>query len=125
MVSGVPVSLVVVYALFRMFEYFALKNYQAVAAEGMHAGNRTALSVFGVVLLPARFGGWALLIWLAVKIGILHTIGLVVLAFLLSLVLQMTLGMLLMAILGPLAGLLFLIAVPICGIAIAFMIAAL
>lgn len=85
MIAGVSITLVVACALFRMSEYFALKNYQALAAEGVHAGNRTGLLVFGVVLLPARLGGWALLLWLAFKIGIGTTIGTVVVAFLLSL----------------------------------------
>ena len=125
MIHSIPNTLVVTYALFRMCEYFALKNDEALSAEGSHAGNKTALVIFSAVLIPARIGGWALLIWLAIKVGILATIGLVVLAFILSLLLQLTLGMLLMLLLGRFAGVIFLAAVPLTAILIALMIAAL
>lgn len=126
MVSDVPVGLIFAFALFRMFEYFCIKGYQALLAEGLPRANRTGIFIFTAVLLPARFGGLALLIWLAVKIGVLPTIGLVVGAFLLSLILQVTLGRLLFAAFGHLANLrslAFLIAVPLLEIVIAVMIA--
>ncbi len=119
------ILLVIAYALFRMFEYFSLKNYQALSAEGSHSGNRKALLIMSAVLWPARFGGWALLIWLAVKVGLVPTIGLVVTAFILSLILQATLGPLLIVVLGELSGVVFLAAVALLGLAIAAMIAAL
>lgn len=121
--SKVPIVLVFVYALFRMAEYFALKHYQALAADGFGARNPVAMA-FGLVLLPARIIGWVFLIWLAMKIGIVATIGLVAIAFVLSLVLQSTIGMLLIGLLGPLAGLIYLAMVPILAVVIGFLIAA-
>jgi hypothetical protein len=120
-----PIALVVVYALFRMAEYFALKHYQALAADGFGTRNNPVLMVFGIILLPARIIGWIFLIWLAVKIGVLPTIVLVAIAFVLSLVLQSTIGMLLIGVLGPLAGVIYLALVPILAVVIGFMIAAL
>lgn len=107
-----PWLLVLAYALFRVFEYYSIKNYQDLMQErqlfggGMHTGG---LAVLGAVLLPARIAGWGILIWAAVKYGILPTIGLVVAAFLLSLVLQFTLAPALWRIVGPVG---FLVAVP-------------
>ena len=122
--SNIPIALLVTYAFFRMAEYFALKLYQELYADGFRGRNNPVLAVFGLVLLPARIFGWALLIWLAIKIGVLPTIGMVFVAFIVSLILQTTIGTLLIRLLGPIAGALYLAAVPILGIVIAFMIAA-
>jgi hypothetical protein len=108
-----PWLLVLAYALFRVFEYYSLKNYQEMYQErqmfgpGMHRG---PLSVMGAVLLPARIAGWGILIWVAMKLGLLPTLVVVVVAFLLSLVLQVTLAPVLWSTIGPVG---FLAAVPI------------
>jgi hypothetical protein len=110
--DGTPWLLVVAYALFRTFEYFSLKNYQEMYQERQMFGSAMhtkPLAIMGAVLLPARIAGWGIMIWVAVKFGILPALIVLFVAFLLSLVLQTTLAPFLWRVIGPLG---FLIAVP-------------
>ena len=105
-------SIVASYSLFRMFEYFSLKNHQAVGSQGIHAGNRKAMALFGLILLPARIAGWGLALYLIFKVGLWAAVGLLLLAFIVSLVLQITLGTVLVMILGVRSGIVFLVGGP-------------
>jgi hypothetical protein len=87
MVLGVPIALIMVYALFRVVEYFMLKLQQAWMAEG--PAFRTGLRLaFILVLLPARVFGWGFLIYFAFRVGIVPAIALLSIAFPSSLLLQ-------------------------------------
>lgn len=119
----IPIVLLLTYALFRMAEYFALKNYQALASDGFARRNSPVLAMFGVVLLPARIIGWVFLVWLALKVGVIATLGMVIVAFIVSLILQSTIGIWLIRVLGPLAGVTYLVSVPILAVVIGIMIA--
>ncbi len=86
MVLGVPVSLILVYALFRMNEYYMLKLHQGYMSGGP-ASTRPQL-VFGSVLLIARVFGWAFLLYFAYRNGWLEAVKLLAIAFPLSLAMQ-------------------------------------
>lgn len=116
MLSDLPWSIVIAYAFFRVFEYIALKNYQYLPKT---EETRGAQLIFGAVLLPSRILGWGLLLLLVFKIGLLPTIAVVVIAFLLSLPLQ-TLLTLASTALAQYSGVVVLAAVPIIGVYILF-----
>ncbi len=116
---GVPIALYLAYALFRMFEYYTLKNFQLLLSQGETADNRTALRISKAVLLPARIAGWAMVFWVFAKVGAVGVAALLVIAFPLSLLMQSTVGLGLMFLLGGAAGLTFLIAVPVMVVLIA------
>jgi hypothetical protein len=94
MLWGVPISLVVAYALFRMFEYYSLKEvrerYQSLRfpSQLIVRNPLTAYYAFSFVLLPARVFGWGLLLFYGWRAGWLQPVKLIVMAFPLSLLFQ-------------------------------------
>lgn len=110
---GVPIVLYFAYALFRMFEYYTLKNFQLLLSQGETADNRAALRISKAVLLPARVAGWAMVLWVFAKVGVLGVAALLLIAFPMSLLMQSTVGLGLIFLLGEAAGITFVVAVPV------------
>jgi hypothetical protein len=121
MIFNVPILLIAAYALFRAFEYFALKSYQEFAADVPVPHNVRGMAIHSAVLLPARVFGWGALIWFAYKTSIWTAVKLVAIAFPVSLLFQTAITFTILR-LGPIARLICLAAVPILAILIgAFM----
>ena len=76
------------------------------------------LAIMNVVLLPSRIAGWGILIWVVIEYGFLHTIGIAVVAFLISMIMQFTVGPALWGMLGTVAPVVFIAAIPIMVIVI-------
>lgn len=124
--TSFPWTLVVAYALCRLFEYYLLKNAQALTADRDQYGadlHRRPLLVMHSILLPARIAGWAMLISAVIKFGLAVTIGVMAAAFLLSLLLQFMLGPILLAALGSAAPVGFLAAVPVMAVVVMIVLA--
>jgi hypothetical protein len=82
-----PISLAILYAVFRTAEYYALKYYQTLVEDSAVRSNPTLLPI-SILLLLARIAGWGMLIVFAMKAGIGTAIALVVVAFIASLAFQ-------------------------------------
>lgn len=82
-----PISLILLYALFRTAEYYALKYFQTLVEDPAVPRNPTLLPI-SLLLLAARVAGWGMLIVFAMKAGLGTTVALVVVAFIVSLVFQ-------------------------------------
>jgi hypothetical protein len=116
--AQIPIPLLVLYALFRTFEYYSTKHLEALSV-WPGAGQRRAVSVITVLLLLARIAGWAMLLLFAFRANILNAVALIAVAFPLSLAFQSIYEYTIRP-LQTLGALLTLIALPLTVIAIAF-----
>lgn len=101
MIWGIPIQLLIAYALYRAIEYFMIKWHQAMNADqpSLEIGQwRLARSVF---LLLARIAGWVVFALVLYVHDWAFLIKMALIAFPLSLVLQMVL-LPFAAFLGPL-----------------------
>ncbi len=88
MILGVPIGLVVVYAIYRANEYYMLRRLRAMTAAPPWAFSRKGQLILSSFLFPARIFGWAFLLYFAVRVGWLPAVLLIVIAFPLSLIVQ-------------------------------------
>lgn len=88
MIFGVPVALILAYALFRVFEHHGLKIQQAVYGSGPRPETNGPLLFLGAILLPARIFGWAIFIWYGLVVSWWAPLKLLVIAYPISLVFQ-------------------------------------
>ncbi|HLA91569.1 MAG TPA: hypothetical protein VJL28_14165 [Gemmatimonadaceae bacterium] len=88
MIFAIPVTLIVAYALFRVFEHLGLKVQRAVYADGPRPETLRPLLFLGAILLPARIFGWVALLYYGYQAGWLAPVKLIAIAFPLSLVFQ-------------------------------------
>jgi hypothetical protein len=102
MIIGVPISLIVVYALYRLVEYFAGVRQRQLMAEQQpldefravgvpYRGPRMALAI---LLGPARVFGWGFLLYYGWRDGWIEPVKLAAVAFPVSLVMQSVVTML-------------------------------
>lgn len=86
---GVPISLVVVYAVYRANEYYMLRRLRAIAAAPPGVFPRKGQLILSSFLFPARVFGWVFLLYYAFRDGWLAALILLAIAFPLSLIIQL------------------------------------
>jgi hypothetical protein len=113
-----PISLILLYALFRTTEYYALKHFQELMRDPITSQKTTRLAI-SVLLLLARVAGWGMLIVFAIKAGVGITVALVVVAFIVSLAFQSIYEFTIKP-MGVIGSLITLISVPLTAVLILF-----
>jgi hypothetical protein len=88
MLLGVPVALILAYALFRAFEHYGLKIQQAVYGSGPRPETNGQLLFLGAILLPARAFGLAVFVWYGLVANWWAPLKLLVIGFPISLAFQ-------------------------------------
>lgn len=91
MIFGVSLSLIGVYAIYRMNEYYMIRQFRSMstAPPGTYVFSRTGRVILSLFLLPARLFGWVFLVYFGFRHGWLRPVVLIAVAFPLSLLLQM------------------------------------
>jgi hypothetical protein len=87
MILGVPISLIAIYALYRMDEYYMLLWFRRAQAAPINYPLRGRMAVT-FFLFPARVFGWVFLLYFGWRNGWIKPVVLIAVAFPLSLLMQ-------------------------------------